>query len=81
MWKRGLPLPSGIGGGEKPHEELPLSVMSSKEAIESVEEIEDEDKSHVDMKRSSAMSALEKSRVLISLTVLNFCFFFRQQPK
>jgi hypothetical protein len=73
MWKRGPPLPSGIGGGEKPHEELPLSVMSSEEAeeaVESGEEIEkeehDEDKSHVLANRSSAMAAGKENRVFKS---------------
>jgi hypothetical protein len=60
MWKRGPPLPSGICGVEKTQEELPLSVMSSEEAKDAVEsgeqiEKEDEDKPHVDMKRSSAI--------------------------
>lgn len=61
-------MPWGIGGGEEPHEELPLSVMSSEEAeeaVESGEEIEkeeDEDKSHVDIKRSSAMAARKQNR-------------------
>jgi len=75
MWKRGLPLPSGIARGEKPHEELPLSVMSSEEAEEAVEsgeeverEEEGEDKSHVNMKRSSAMAARKETRVLKSMT-------------
>jgi hypothetical protein len=82
MWKRGPPLPSGIGGGEKPHEELPLSVMlfeKAEEAVESDEEIEKEDeyedKSHVDMKRSSAMAAPKKNRVFEFLS-RNFCLSF-----
>jgi hypothetical protein len=61
--------------------------MSSKEAVELGEQIEieeDEDKSHVDMKRSFALAAREENRVLKSMTILNFypgisVFFFLHQ--
>lgn len=69
MWKRGPPLPWGITGGENSHEDLPLSIMSSvegKEPVESEEqtekEDEGEDKSLVDMTRSSAMAARKEIR-------------------
>lgn len=58
------------GGGEKPHEELQLSVISSEEAELSVEsgdererEEDDEDKSHAIVNRSSAMDARKENRV------------------
>ena len=77
---------SGIRGGEKPHEELPLSVMSSEEfmeAVESGEEIENgeeaEDKSHVVIKRSSAMAT---ALLVISLQQLKvYSLFYAQQTK
>ena len=50
-----------------------------EEAVKSVEELEkeeaEEDKSHVDMNRSSAMAAHKENRVLKSMEIMNFRFF------
>jgi hypothetical protein len=80
-------LPSGTDGGDKPREELPLSAMSSEEAVESGEEIEKEEeleeKSHVDMNCSSAMAARKANRVLkfdgnLEFLSRNLCFLMRE---